>query len=221
MEGLNAHERELARVDTQMKQLKHPSVVIVDIDGVIIDWTTSFENWLEQERGHVRIPGAEQHYSMHNRWRGMEAHQMLALIDEFNRSEVFSTLPALQDAADGVKHIRSVYPGRKMIAVTACGNSPDTCVYRMKNLDTILGPGFFSFIIFLPLGASKKHVFEQYENSVVIEDSLSHAIHAAEAGHSVILIDQPYNQSNNTTFGVFRSTWVDVIANIKKETIAA
>ena len=72
------------------------SVILVDADGVLLNWEYAFEIWMSQH-GFDLIPGGELNYDMSVRY-GISRLQIVKLIKMFNESAAIGFLPPLRDA---------------------------------------------------------------------------------------------------------------------------
>ena len=79
------------------------NVILVDCDGVILNWEYAFEIWMEQH-GFEKIPGGELDYDIGKRY-GISREQTMRLIKLFNESAAIGFLPPLRDAMYYVKKL--------------------------------------------------------------------------------------------------------------------
>ena len=173
-------------------------MLIFDIDGVLLDWTTGFNQWMI-DRGEPP-QGAQSAYNMNTCWPQYDDVQITAIIREFNQSPQFSALDEVPGAFTAYLRITGTFPDVKTVAVSACGLHPITQIQRLHQLYRI-GYRFEEFYA-LDLNAGKLDTFVKFPSGgIVFEDSARHAVHASHAGHKPILLNRPYNQG----------TWPDVI----------
>ena len=77
--------------------------ILVDADGVLLDWEFAFSVWME-EHGFVKRDGHQFEYDIGNRY-GIDREQGFKLIKMFNESAAIGFLPPLRDAMYYVKRL--------------------------------------------------------------------------------------------------------------------
>ena len=86
-----------------MKYKNLDKLILVDADGVLLDWEYAFNIWM-QEHGFEEVPGSKLSYEMDERY-GIPKEQVRKLIRLFNESAAIGFLPALRDAMYYVKRL--------------------------------------------------------------------------------------------------------------------
>lgn len=179
--------------------------LILDIDEVILSWTTGFKQWMHYVKG-IPPTGPVASYSMSETWPEFSSDEIQRMIAEFNESPQFGALPFIDGAIKTVELIRSYRPNYRVIAVTACGRKAVTHLNRLRNLEC-LG---LEEVHMIGLGESKVKHFTTYAaigRTVVVEDSPKGLAEAKFAGCYAVRFDQPWNKHLNDTYPVIEG-WV-------------
>ncbi len=172
--------------------MKKEKILIVDVDGVIIDWEYGFHIWMET---HGHIVDDSKSYNMDKKYAlmpGVGLHQ----IQIFNESAAMGFLPPIRDAQYYVKllHEKHMY---RFVAVTSMGDDEYAVKLREKNLSKLFGPNTFKELHCLPCGAYKDEIFtdlaKKYRQHVLVEDNIDNAECAAVLDYRVMLMSHGYN----------------------------
>jgi len=86
-----------------LKSTHKKNLILVDADGVLLDWEYAFSIWME-EHGFVKQHGHQFEYDIGNRY-GIDQEQGKKLITMFNESAAIGFLPPLRDAMYYVKRL--------------------------------------------------------------------------------------------------------------------
>lgn len=163
--------------------------IILDVDGVLLDWFGGFAGWMA-ENGHEVLPSGPHRYDQTDKYPGKTKEDLDDFIARFNVSDHFGTLPMIDGAHQGVAALKAALPGWRTAIVSSCGVSPRTVALRARS---VLSFGIDELFL-VPTGESKKPYLQRYgAGSIVIEDAAHHAVAAAELGHKTILLDQDWN----------------------------
>jgi FMN phosphatase YigB (HAD superfamily) len=168
------------------------SVILVDCDGVILNWEYAFAIWMEQH-GFNKIPGSEFEYDIGRRY-GIDKEQGRKLIKMFNESAAIGFLPPLRDAMYYVKRLHEEH-GYVFHCITSLSLDPNAKKLREMNLNKLFGDTAFEKVVCLDTGAEKDHAFAQYRDTGCywIEDKPENA----EVGHNLglrsILMEHGHN----------------------------
>jgi hypothetical protein len=180
---------------------------LVDVDEVLLDWTSGFQNFMEP-LGHKRSEAGHNTWRLEDAYPGFEGdpQEMKKLVEAFNGSTHFGFLLPVTGAASGLRRLREEFPESAIVGVSSCGDSAVTLSIRKANLNRFF-PGLLDTIICLPLGGDKTRLFRSFRPGVVIDDGI-HNLKAAEAtGHRAIAFDRPWNKEWN---GGYMDGWYDV-----------
>lgn len=174
--------------------------VLLDCDGVLLDWDAGIRNFVEQHRPHLGDPGNfdEHSYDLTGRMdiTREEANQ---LVWDFHHSEDYLQLQPMPGA---VKAIQELSKFCNLVVITACGTDPHVVEARKQGLNQVFGDVFFA--VHCTDGfEEKKHYLQQYDPGYWIEDHAKNALMGKLYGHQSFLIDAPYNQ-DETVRGVQR-----------------
>ena len=107
------------------------SVVLVDADGVLLNWEYAFNIWMTQH-GFEMLPGSEVNYDIGQRF-GISREQGKKLIKMFNESAAIGFLPPLRDAIHYVKRLHEEH-GYVFHCITSLSTDPNAQRLREMNL---------------------------------------------------------------------------------------
>ena len=167
--------------------------IIVDCDGVLLDWAYAFDVWMA-EHGFHRIPDTEKYYSQSKRY-GISDLQAMRQIQRFNDSGCVGFIPAYKDAIEYVNKLHNL--GWRFEVVSSLNKDKYAQRLREKNLIHLFG-NVFDFI-----DCSLDHTYtkEEYlrerysgQDHFWLEDSVSNAIAGSNIGLHSVIMDHEYNQ---------------------------
>jgi uncharacterized HAD superfamily protein len=172
-------------------------IILTDVDGVLLDWNTSFEKFMLSEYGLTLIPDQANRYSLSKRF-GVNRDEMDDYVNEFNQSSRVSKLTPFKDSKTYMDKLIS--DGHRFIAITNVGTHIRSTEYRTENLVDVFGD-VFDEVICLKLGASKFPILSRWENSNMfwLEDKFTNALDGHSLGLRSILIDADYNKDFSTS----------------------
>jgi hypothetical protein len=156
------------------------SVILVDADGVLLNWEYAFDVWMETH-GFKQLPGGELNYDIGKRY-GIDRPQAKKLIKIFNESAAIGFLPPLRDAMYYVKRLHEEF-GYVFHCITSLSLDPSAQKLREMNLKKLFGDTAFEKVICLDTGADKDEALLPYKDTGCwwIEDKYVNA----ELGHSL------------------------------------
>jgi hypothetical protein len=203
-------------MDTKLSNLKNPNpqkLILVDADGVILDWEYAFSVWMETH-GFTRVNGSEFIYDIGSRY-GIDYEQGRKLIKIFNESAAIGFLPPLRDAMYYVKRLHEEH-GYVFHCITSLSLDANAGKLREMNLRKLFGKTAFEKIVCLDTGADKTEALLPYKNSGLwwCEDKPENA----EVGHALglrsILMEHGHNMSHaNKQIPVVKN-WREIYAII-------
>jgi FMN phosphatase YigB (HAD superfamily) len=182
------------------------SIILVDADGVLLNWEYAFEIWMAQH-GFELIPGGGLNYDMSVRY-GISRPQIVKLIKLFNESAAIGFLPALRDATYYVKLLHEKH-GYVFDVVTSLSTNTYAQKLRKKNLRKLFGETAFRKFKFLGTGADKDDALLPYKDSGLwwIEDKYENFKLGQSLGMKSILIEHGHNMHKDTTGGYLVKDW--------------
>jgi FMN phosphatase YigB (HAD superfamily) len=192
-----------------MKYKNLDKLILVDADGVLLDWEYAFNIWM-QEHGFEEVPGSKLSYEMDERY-GIPKEQVRKLIRLFNESAAIGFLPALRDAMYYVKRLHEEH-GYRFHCITSLSTDPNAVRLREMNLAKLFGKTAFERVLCLPTGADKNEALEEYRDTGCwwIEDKPINA----EVGHAVglrsLVIEHGHNMHYYHEHITLVKNWRDV-----------
>lgn len=173
------------------KQMKE-KVILVDCDGVLLDWVYAFTQWMDRH-GYELDPNADKIYSINQRYN-ISKDEGKRLVRMFNESAVIRKLPPLRDA---MKYVRKLHEehGYVFHAITSLSNDQYAQHLRTKNLIELFGPTPFEKYVYLDTGADKDEALEEYRDTGCywIEDKPENCDVGTKIGLESLLVAHEHN----------------------------
>ena len=165
-------------------------VILVDCDGVLLDWEYAFDYWMHR---HGYKKPNEGVYDMAVAY-DMPKNEIKRLIRMFNESAAIRKLPPLRDAMKYVKKLHEEY-GYIFHAVTSLSNDQYAQHLRTKNLRELFGDTAFERYVYLDTGADKDEELAVYKDTGCfwVEDKPENAVCGAELGLNSLLMKHGHN----------------------------
>ena len=169
-------------------------LILVDCDGVLLDWQYSFYKWMAA-RGYHPVTHAE--YDMGKTF-DMSYDQAKQMCEYFNCSAAIGWLTPFRDA---VKYVKKLHEDHGF--VFHCITSLSTDVYagklRKKNLEALFGKKVFEEVICLECGGDKDEALLPYKDTgcIWVEDKPENALLGSQLGLNSILIEHEHNENFN------------------------
>lgn len=169
-------------------------IILVDCDGVLLDWNTSFHDWVIETFGYTLVDAFAYHidkrYGLPNRDHARH------LVEAFNNSSAVASLRPFRDAVAAVRSLHFRH-GFRFRVISSLSSEPKALAARRKNLYAVFGVEPWEEIICLPCGAEKDEALEPFRESGLffIEDKLENALTAKRLGIRPILLSASYNLS--------------------------
>lgn len=188
--------------------------VLLDCDGVLLDWEASFREWVAAR---LRRPIAAQpsHWDL-TKWLKVDSEEADKLIRAFNRSEGFGNLAPIYGSQWALSALVEV--GAELHVITSCSDLPNVCHARKKNLTAIFGDVFAS-ITCLPLHGSKVKALANHEPGAIwVEDNFTNATVGHHLGHQSFVLRYPHNAHADGKPG---PTWCDDWPDVLKTLVAS
>ena len=191
-----------------MKKYNPNQTIIVDADGVLLNWEYAFAIWMEQH-GHEKQDGSEFIYDIGERY-GISKDQGRKLIKLFNESAAIGFLPPLRDAMYWVKRLHEEH-GYVFHCITSLSLDPSAGKLREMNLNKLFGSTAFERVVCLDTGADKHDALAEYRDSGCwwVEDKPENA----EVGHALglksILVEHGHNMNYLCSYPVVKN-WKEI-----------
>jgi len=165
-------------------------VILVDCDGVLLDWKYSFRQWMHRH-GYQEV--RTDTYSIDERYDIPRAEGK-KLVRMFNESAWIRKLPPLRDSIKYVKKLHEEH-GYIFHAITSLSKDEYAQHLRTKNLIELFGSTVFERYIYLDTGADKDEVLEQYRDTECfwVEDKPENADVGIDCGLNSILMTHEHN----------------------------
>lgn len=169
--------------------------ILVDADGVLLNWEYAFAIWMEQH-GFEKQPGSEFVYDIGDRY-GISKSQGRTLIRNFNESAAIGFLPPLRDAMYYVKRLHEEH-GYVFHCITSLSTDVNAQRLREMNLRKLFGDTAFESIVCLETGADKQEALEPYRDSGCwwIEDKPENAEVGLDLGLRSVLMEHGHNMDH-------------------------
>ena len=164
--------------------------ILVDADGVLLDWVYSFRGWMNRHGYEIVVPGT---YRMDECY-GLSRDEGKKLGRMFNESATIRKVPPLRDA---VKYVRKLHEEHGYVFRVISSLSNDEYAHRLrtKNLIELFGPTVFESYVYLDTGADKDEALEPYRDSgcIWVEDKPENADLGVKLGLDSYLMSHPHN----------------------------
>jgi len=188
----------------------HPrNTILVDADGVLLDWEAEFAAWMI-DQGFTRQPGTDNEYKIGPRY-GINSQQAERLIRLFNESARIGFLAPLRDALFYVKKLHEDH-GYRFHCITSLSTEPCAVKLRELNLRQLFGGKTFSKVVCLPTGADKHQTLTAYSGSGCywVEDKPENAEIGKSLGLRSILMNHPHNVDYNNGSVLRVKNWREI-----------
>ena len=187
--------------------------ILVDCDGVLLDWEYAFHAWMTRHGYEMQTDGFNI-YKIHERYE-LAKPEGKRLVRMFNESATIRKLPPLRDAIKYVKKLHEEH-GYVFHAITSLSNDQYAQHLRTKNLRELFGETAFEKYVYLDTGADKDEALDEYANTNCywVEDKPENAVVGASVGLDSLLVNHPHNADNKlitTNCGVRRvNNWKEI-----------
>lgn len=170
--------------------MKKEKVILVDCDGVLLDWEYAFDYWMCR---HGYTKPNEDVYDMAIAY-DMPKDEIKRLIRMFNESAAIRKLPPLHDAMKYVKKLHEEH-GYIFHAITSLSNDQYAQHLRTKNLRELFGDTAFEKYVYLDTGADKDEELAVYKDTGCywVEDKPENAEEGLKNGLTSILMAHSHN----------------------------
>lgn len=188
-------------------------IILVDCDGVCLDWEYAFDVYLQQH-GFSKVDGGNLKYDIGKRY-GIDREQGRKLIRIFNESAHIGFLPPLRDSMYYIKRLHEEH-GYVFHAITSLSSNDNACELRRMNLRKLFGKTAFERFVFLDTGADKDEALEPYRGSELwwIEDKITNCRTGLTMGLRPLLMEHGHNLDFNDANIPRVKNWRDVYQRI-------
>lgn len=160
-------------------------VVLCDVDGVLLDWTSRLPYFLKQKglpiEKAIFLHARDEYFSLAE-IADVSEEEGAALNKEYSHSKFMRYLQPYRDACLWVNLLKQKYD---FVAVTAIGTEENVLEMRRENLEFWF-PGAFSEVIGVNYGETKLNALVKYDPTVFIDDSPKYIKEGLLAGHTCI-----------------------------------
>lgn len=174
--------------------------VILDVDGVILDYMSHFARFMEYEGMPPKVSHLhEGDYNLVNMFPGLSRPEVTDHMVRMSRMpEWFSTFPLMPGAAEGIRRLREI-TGGSIVCLTSAGQDPEQYAWREHNLRGLGLDG----LEMLPFGADKEEALSKYEpGSLFVDDLPANLLKGELAGMETVLFHSPMNITGRGSFRV-------------------
>jgi len=183
-------------------------LVLVDCDGVLLDWLYAFNNWMS-EHGYEQTATVDT-YDLAVVY-GMDKSTISGHIKTFNESAAIGYLPPLRDA---VKYVRKMHEelGCVFHCITSLSLNHYAGTLRKQNIENLFGKTAFERIVCLDTGADKDEALLPYIDSgcLWIEDKVPNAELGVKMGLTSVLVRHSFSKDYVNDDIVIVDTWKEI-----------
>lgn len=169
------------------------NVILTDCDGVLLDWESSFVEWMAIH-GHYIVK--KDVYDISEMF-GITKEQSNMYTRFFNESSQIGYLNPLRDSMYYIDLLHKKH-GYTFHVITSLSNNEYSQKARTENLKRIFGETAITKFIYLDCGANKDLVLSKYKDTNLfwVEDKPENAIAGYKLGLKSILMAHGYNQDS-------------------------
>ena len=202
----------MSNLKTTQKKHNPNQLILVDADGVLLNWEYAFAIWME-EHGFTKVKDSAFIYDIGERYN-IDPPQGKKLIRMFNESAAIGFLPPHRDAMYYIKRLHEEH-GYVFHCITSLSRDINAQRLREMNLTKLFGKTAFERVVCLDTGADKNHALEEYADSGCwwVEDKPENA----DLGHSMglrsVLMEHGHNMNHKCPYPVVKD-WKELYSII-------
>lgn len=173
-----------------MSSESNPKLLLLDGDGVCINFSAGFAQYMADVHGYEAEVAEPMHFNYSDMYPTLDKPS--SFIPGFIHSEHFEATPFYPEAVEKLRDIRA--NGTQIIMVTSCGDELNVQYARRAGIEREVGD-IIEDVIFLPLAGGKLDVLKKFEPATFVDDQLHMCIDGVQAGHKSFLFNRRYNQN--------------------------
>jgi hypothetical protein len=181
-------------------------IILIDCDGVLLNWDVAFEDHMI-ERGNLIYN--ENAYSLEEKF-GIHSQTAMDRCIEFNNSARMGFLTPVEGSVRAVTKL--YHQGFTFKCISSFGKCPYARKLRISNLENTFGEVFDSFH-FLDCGADKRSALQEHKGSQLfwIEDKSKNANEGIHQNLRSILLKTKYNTQDILEPSVIKcNNWTEI-----------
>jgi 5'(3')-deoxyribonucleotidase len=183
-------------------------VILTDVDGVLLNWFHSFNNWMNRRHDLFRVSDAV--YNIEDVY-GITKLEADSLIIMFNESASIGSLPPLRDAMKYIKKLHEEH-GYVLHCITAVADDQFVKMLRLENLERLFGSSVVERLECVGTSKDKLPILSEYKGSGLpwIEDMPENAKMGSDLGLVPYLMDFDYNSNYENNSIIRVKNWKEI-----------
>lgn len=167
------------------------NIILVDCDGVLLDWEPYFHNWMKET--HDMTPTNPTEYNIGKAY-GLTPREGRRYVGSYNSSLHMANLGPLRDA---VKYVRKLFTdhGYRFHVITSQTDDEAAKEFRKYNLEKLFGKDVFDGFTILDQGEDKDKELANWKDTGCywIEDKPANIDAGYEAGLTPLMMGHIHN----------------------------
>ena len=156
------------------------SLILTDIDGVVLQWESAYENYMKSI-GLDPLHFKDRIHKIDPKTLGITfTEESRRFVEQFQSDPIYGNLPPFEDALRGIHRLHS--EGWTFIGITCCGTNETIVRLRHENIEKYF-PNIFTKIHTLEVYDSKENCLKQYEPAVWVDDIPRHVLSGINCNH--------------------------------------
>lgn len=167
--------------------------ILIDCDGVLLDWVSKFDLWMAA-RGYQQRPDAHDYYQVHERFEDLDYAASKKFTRIFNESAAIGFLEAMPQAEYWLRRLNWKM-GFRFHVITSQSLDVDAQRLRRDNLERAFGE-IFDRVLCLDTGSDKDKALAEYVGTGCwwIEDKPENVLAGLAQGLRPILLEHEHNR---------------------------